>query len=325
MNLLNLITESQRLAGRVDSNFNDRSRRWLNEAQTEWVQSVPWPTLVRTETFACDGTAQLVLPPRVLTVKWLLDRTNKRPVAPNDQLDKEYAAPMVNGTAGNIDYWKEYGVVPVARQPAATGKLSLYTTASDSFSFYVAGLVENTAASGTAEQYYYVQETVVVSTTGTYQTANNYVRVDVLGKDDFTNGDVVVTDASSNLLARIPQYAYQSEYKVLQFVLVPTAGTLVDVAYIQRPPPLVDNAQQPPPAVDTEYLIWYAAGMLHQAQPGQEQAAATKLARAAEILQRRIAKEKKHGDKDWRGIPDPSYWGSEDYYEIPHNSNNYGW
>lgn len=325
MNLLNLITESQRLAGRVDSNFNDRCRRWINEAQTQWAIGVPWSTLTRVETFAMDGTALLTLPPRVLTVKWVLDKTNKHPIQPNDQLDKEYPWALSQNSPGSIQAWKELGVQPTARQPAASGTLNLFTTASDTFSVYVAGLAEATASSGTAEQYFPVHETVVVSTTGTFTTTKSYVRVEVLGKDDYTNGDVVVRDASSNQLARIPADVLQSEYRVLQFVLTPDAGTLLDIFYIQKPATLVDNAQQPPPAVETDYLIWYAAGMMHAAQPGQEQDSMTKLARAQEILQRRINKDRKHGDKDWRGIPDPNYWNAEEQYEVPISSSYYGW
>lgn len=325
MNLANLITEAQRLAGRVDSLWNDRTRRWLNEAQTQWALAVPWPDLTRAESFWVSGaTNQIVLPHRVMTVKKIADRTNKRPVRPNAQTDQEYSNELFSATTGPIDFWTEHGVQPVSRQPTAGGALQVYTTASDSFSLFVAGLAENTNASGTSEQFYFEKETLVVSSTSTYSTVKNYVRVDVLGKDDFTNGDVVVSDVSSNLLARLPANAFQCEYRVLQFVRIPDSAVQLDVWYLQRPTPLVDNAQLPPPAVDPEYLIWYAAGMIHSAQEGQEQSAQIKLARAREILDRRIAKERTQGDKDWRAIPEPLYWCNEDGYEVPANGASYG-
>jgi hypothetical protein len=324
MNLSNLITESQRLAGRVDPLFNDRTRRWLNEAQTEWAISVPWPQILRTETFVLDGTAQIVLPPRVLTVKWIMDRTNSRPIFPNERLDREMPESIVAASAGAITYWKDLGIVPVARQPSATGTVQLFTTASDSFNVYVAGLVENTTASGTPEQYYPVQETIVVGDTNTHTSVNNYTRIEVLGKDTFTNGDVVVKDAAGNQLSRIPRYVYQSSYRLLTYALVPDVGTLLDVHYIQRPAPLVDNAQLPPPGVDIEFLINYAASRIHAAQPGQQDQANAKMAIAAGIIERRAAKERTHGDKDWRGAPEPLYWCNEDQYETPYNVPYYG-
>ncbi len=324
MNLSNLITEAQRLAGRVDTDFNDRTRRWLNEAQTQWAIAIPWASLARRETFAMNGGQQLVLPPRVLTVKWLIDRTNHRPLYPNDQLDKEFPWTLIDSTAGNLQAWKEVGVQPVSRQPSAQGTLSIQTTASDNFNVFVAGLVENTTQSGTPEQFYAVQETVVVSDSAAHTTANQYVRVEVLGKDKFSAGDVIVKDAAANQLARIPYAILQSKYRVLEFVNTPSAGTLIDVFYIQEPLTLVDNAQHPPTAVETDYLLWYTAGMIHAAQ-GQDEQSQAKLAKAAQILQARIVKDRKHGDKDWRAIPDPFYWANEDQYEIPNNYTWYGW
>lgn len=324
MNLLNLITESQRLASRVDSDFNDRCRRWINEAQTQWAISVPWKTLARQETFAMDGTQNLILPERVLTVKWVLDRTNKHPIKPYDTMDQDYPWAIVQNTPGAIQAWEELGIQPVVRQPSASGTLQVQTTASDTFNVYLAGLVEDTNQSGTAEQFYTVKETVVVSSSGPNTTSNSFVRVEVFGKDKYSAGDVTLKDVSGNQLARLPAYSLQSEYRVLRFMLVPDAGTLVDIFYLQKPLPLVDNAQQPPPAVETDYLIWYAAGMMHAAQ-GQEEQSQVKLARAQEILTRRITKDRKHGDKDWRAIPDPQYWANEEQYETPNNFYFYGW
>lgn len=318
MNLSNLITEAQRLAGRVDANFNNRTRRWLNEALTQWAIGSPWAALERTETFVADGTEKLVLPPRVLTVKWIADRTNQWPLDPSRHYDREYPTALLAGTSGAARRWTEGGVQAVIRQPATAGALEIQTTASDSFGLYVQGLAENSDASGTAERYYLVEEKIDVAGSGPYSTVNSYVQIDVLGKDDYTPADVTVKDSDSNLIARLPAHGFNSEYRVVEMVLRPTAGTQFDVRYVSRPAPLIENYQTPHPSVDPEYLIWYAASMIHRAQ-GQSQDAESKRAHAQNILQTRAYKDRMHGDKDLRALPDQEYWGHDDLYTVPDN------
>lgn len=317
MNLSNLITEAQRLAGRVDTQWNDRTRRWLNEAQEEWAISVPWPTLVRTEDFVADGTARLVLPPRVLTIQWLGDTSNYRTIDPSRHMDRESPSALFQGTSGAAVLWNEQGPQAVIRQPTVAANLLIQTTQSDSFGVYIAGLVEDTTCSGTAEQYSFSEEKLDIISDSTATSVNKFVRIEVFGKDDFTPGDVTLKQGTS-LLARLAAHSYSSQYRVVELMYVPIAGTGIRVCYIQRPMPLVEIYQIPPPAVDVEYLIWYAASMIHMGQ-GQTQEGQLKRAHADSILQKRIYKERGHGDKDLRAMPSNDYWGHDDQYTVPEN------
>lgn len=316
MNLGNLITEAQRLAGRVDSNFNERTRRWINEAQNEWAISVPWPTLERSETFIANGTRTLVLPARIQAVRWVGDKSNKAEVLPNRFWNREYPSQYHGQTAGSATYWRDGGVVAVAQQPAAASQIYLDTPISDSFSVYVAGLARDSNASGTANEYYFKEEEISVTGSGPHTSVNTYVQVDVVGKDDLTPGDVVLHDSATNVLARIAANQYRPEYRTIEFLLVPAAGTEISIGYTVRPAELAANYQVPHPSVDTEYLVWYAASLIHSAQ-GQEDQAQIKRQHAEAIIQRRIYKERMHGEKDLRAIPEANYWNDEDQYIVP--------
>lgn len=312
MNLATLRTEAQRLAGRVDIDWNSRTRRFLNEAQEQWALSVPWPTLVRVESFTNHGTRAMVLPPRVRTVLWAADRTNKKPLLANAKWDKDYPDAYFGDKSGAAQLVREQGFVAVTRQPSS-GVLSFKTDTSDVFSCYAGGLREDTTASGTPDLYYFDKEQVNISGSNVVAGSKTFVRVEALGKDDFTPSDVVVRDASSNVIARIPALGYRAEYRQIELMNIPSAGTLIDIGYVQAPPVLVDDYQTPNPSIDTEYLIWYAAGLIHEAQ-GQAEQAQVKLARAREILERRIYKERMHGEKDLRARPSYDYWGTDDQY-----------
>lgn len=314
MKLQTLIQEAQRLAGRVDSNFNNRTRRWLNEAQRQWSLAVPWPTLVREETFVADGTEALIMPQRVHAILWAGDKTNKSDIKPAKFWDKEYPSSFFDRSSGKAQFWRPLGTVAAFRQPTY-GKINVITTVSDTTTFYIAGLAINSDASGTADHYHFASEELSITGVAAVQSANDYYTLETIGKDDYTNADFVVWDTSSNVLARVRGKATRSEYQKIELIHKPTQGTEIVVQYLTEPEILVDNSQIPHTSVDTEYLIWYAAANIHDAQ-GQAQEAELKRLHAERILNRKIHQLKSFGDKDWRVIPEYSYWNFDDDYEV---------
>jgi len=314
MNLATLTTEAQRLAGRVDSNWNARTKRWLNDAQKEWAAAVPWPTLVKEETFLADGTHNLILPQRVSTVVWAGDKTNYTDLKPARFWDKEWPASFFQRTSGKAQFWRPLGTVATIREPTY-GQIKIKTTVTDVTTVYLAGLTVNTDASGTAEHYTFVDEEVLVSDLSVTSSTKFFYRLDTIGKDDYTDADFEVWDSSSNVLARMRAKATRSEYQKIELIHVPAAGTEIVVQYLTEPEKLVANNQIPHASVDTEYLIWHAAATIHDAQ-GQAQEAVLKRAHAKEILERRIHQLKSFGDKDHRALPEYSYWNFEDDMEV---------
>ncbi len=315
MHVGEIITLAQRLAGRVDPGFDARTLRFINEGVDNWARKIPWPTLRRVSDFVATGSRELILPPHVLRVVWVADKTNKAPVSPLDPWDREYPARYMGESAGNADFWREEGVVPVTAQPASPTPLVVRTTASDSFTAHIAGYARDTTASGTADYEYFVEEALAINGTGPYSSANQYIRVISIGKDDLTNGDLNVFNGST-LISRVTKNRYRAEYRRIEFLQIPSAGTDIRVGFLERPPALTTSHQQAHPAIDPDYLVWYAAGLIHHAQ-NQKDMGDLYVARAESKLQDRIYAERMHGDRDLQGIPDQGYWSNEDQYSWP--------
>lgn len=317
MNFSSIVTEAQRLAGRVDNDWQPRTKRWINEAQEQWAIAVPWPTLVKEEDFTNFGTRSMVLPPRVKGVLRVADKTNAMPLDRAQHWDREAPNQFYGNSNGQGQWWRELGFTSTLRQPAATAVFSCSTPQSCTVNVYVAGLALDTTASGTADQYYFARDVVNVAGSGVYTGTKLFYQIDTVGKDAYTPGDVVVRDGSSNILARVLADSYRSQYRTIDILPIPVSGTVFNIQYTTAPESLIDTWQIPHTAVDIEYLIWYAAGMIAKAQ-AQEQQSASCLARAKEILDRRIYKERGQGDQDWRVLPSPDYWGHDDWlYEVP--------
>jgi hypothetical protein len=314
--LSDLVTEAQRLAGRVDPNWYSRTARWINEAQEQWSIGVPWNTLIEEESFISDGAPDLLLPSRVQTVMWIADTANARPLIKSDHWEREIPNEFLKASTGTTFLYREVGVDAVIKPSFSSDRLLIEATATDTASIYIEGLATDSAASGYADALYRASETIDVINLSTYTTANVYVKVDVIGKDKYTVGDYIIRGGGVGTLARLNSVDLRTKYRHLELAPIPAAGTVLYVQYLKAPTPLTALSQCPHPAIDEEYLIWYAAGMIRESQ-GETQQAAGCLARAQQILERRIYKERMFGDKDLRAMPDPNYWNDEDQYQVP--------
>jgi hypothetical protein len=314
MNLGTLKTETARLAGRVDGNWSSRIRRFLNEAQRDWASKIPWPTLIKFEDFSSLGTRTMVLPQHVLFVRHAADKTNQRPLYYSEQWDREYPASYFGGASGSPLFTRERGVTAITKQPTTEETYTIKTSQSDVCNVYIGGLVQDTTASGTPDFQYFDKESISVVDDSEVAGTKSFVRVDVIGKDDFTSADIVVRDTSSNVVARIPALEYTAEYRQIELMHIPVAGTVIQVEYINKPAPLIEDYQVPHPSIKPEFLIWHAAALMHFAQ-GQVDEGTVKMQRATEWLQQEIYKERGFGDRDWRMLPDISYYNDEDQYD----------
>lgn len=319
MNLATLIDRAQELAGRKDTSWDVRTRRWLNEAQSQWATELPWPQLKKLEDFTFNSTEAsgrvMVFPQRVHKVLRIGDETNKRRLIPASHPDLEFPSSHFQNTSGVALNWREIGAGAVTEQPTSATTLDFQTITSDVFSGYIAGLAQDTTASGTPNELYFNEEEVSISSSDVTTTAGLYVRIDTIGKNDTTTADVTVKNGSTTI-ARIPANAYRSEYRRIELTLAPSDGTVFQVEYSQKPRPLLENYQVPAPEVDTDFLVWYASSQIKRAQ-GNLQEAEFHMNRATQILQRRADFERNVGDQDFRAFPEPLYHADEDQYTWP--------
>jgi hypothetical protein len=315
MDVATLTNRAQRIAGRVDSGFDSRTVQFLNEAVEHWARANPWPGLRRTGEFVADGTRNLILPQHVFHVQWIADKTNKFPLEAKDLWDREARDEYLGDTTGPAFWWREVGVTPITQQPTTPALLTVRTDVSDSFSAHIAGIAQDTTASGTANYEYFTEEQLNVAGSAAVSTVNYYIRVMTVGKNDFTAGDLKVYNGST-LIGRIAANRYRSEYRNVEFLTIPEGGTLLRIGYLEAPNPLTAAYQNPHPSINPEFLVWYAAGLIHKAQNESDQGELC-IQRALQILNARSFKEKDHGDQDHGLYPDQGYWGSENLYSWP--------
>lgn len=323
MKLSDIVDRAQELADRKDTKWDARCRRWTNEAIEQWALKLPWPTLKRSEDFTFDSREAtgriLTLPQYVLKVLTVADDTNNRVVRRGENPDLDFPLKHLDNSATAALFFRELGFAAVHDQPAAAAALRAQSTVSDAVTIYVAGLAQDTAASGTPDQTYQARESIITSGSSITAGSTLFVRVDTIGKDsDSSNGDVLISTAADGQLARIYQDDDMSRYRQLEFLGAPTAGTVFQIEYLLKPHPLRASNDFPPPAVDIDYIIWYVTSMIHRAQGNVEEAEVF-LARAEGILERNASFEKNAGDQDYRAFPESLYWANEDQYTWPEN------
>jgi hypothetical protein len=290
--------------------------RWLNEAQDQWNISVPWPQMVEEEEFVCDGSATLLLPARVGAVMWIADKANTRALIKSDNFDREIPRELLGAQVGTPYMYREMGIDPIIKPNLSLGYLSVYATATDTAQIFIEGISVDSAASGYADAHYATNELITVVDNAIYTSVNQYVKITSLGKDKVTEGDYIFSGGGVGTIARLNKGEFRTSYRHIEIAPIPNQGTVIYVNFLRQPNPLVHTYQVSTPGVDNEYLIWYAAAMIREAQ-GEVQQAAGCFARAQQILDRKIYKERMFGDKDLRAMPDPNYWNDEDQYEVP--------
>lgn len=294
-----LVIEVQRLTGRNDSGFQDRIKKALNRALRQWARALPWDGLKQHGSITHSGGRELVLPAEVERLVWLLDKTNREPVAAESQWDRNYPYELSNNTAGHAIVWEDGGFSPV--WTGVSGPLSIYSSgASDVLSVYVTGQVQHPSQSGPLGLYWAGETFNLVGTTVASGT-NGFYRVDSIAKTDDAEGYVTVCCAGTPVAVLSP-FDTESQYRKVRLMEVPAVGTeFLYCAYV-RPTPLVNGSQTPPPSVDSDFLVWAAASdIFWQLKEGQRASGAWK--KAEEIARHERGVEMGFGD--WHGRVTP--------------------
>lgn len=312
MDLGTIINRAQRLAGRVDPNFDSRTIQFVNEGVEEWARKRPWLGLRRTETHWTTGERRQAMPPYMFQVLSLGDVAKAVSIIAKEDWDREDPSRYFSDTAGNPYYWREVATWPVSWQPAETEPARVWVQCSNpsSVNLHLAGFALDTNRSGTADALYEIEEILAVAGPSPYTSVNEYVFLSSAGKDEITELPMAVHfGATSN--SRIPATRYRSNYRVVEFETIPAAGVELRVEYLQYPNALTRVEQQPHPSITPEFLIWYAAAQIHLAM-GEDQAASLKAGKATEILNARALQEGSFADRESQLRPDFRYWNFQD-------------
>lgn len=315
MDVGTLINAAQELAGRKDEGFNARSLSFLNEAVEHWSLALPWSTLRTEIDLVADGTARLVLPHFVRTVRWLADKSNARPIDPKEMWDREFPERKFNTSTGNASFWQEMGIEPVYRQPASAAQITARSTISDSFTVHLTGLTLDTTQSGTAGATFFTQEILSIVGSGPVTTSVFFTKLHSIGCSKTRDADLLVLNGSTQI-GRIQGQEQEGIYRVVELADIPSAGTIIAAGILIQPNRLTLTTHVPHPSINPEYLKWFTVGLIHKAQNQVDMAEAA-IVRANQILAQRVSQEKLGGDRDLGFIPDQQYWGSENFQAWP--------
>lgn len=308
--LKDLIDRTQRLADRVDPSYRGRALDALDEAVQWYASQMPWRALQRTEDFFALGQ-YLVLPDRVNKVITIGDRTNSRPLNPGDSFERRRPGSHFQKTPGASFEWRTMGYAPLVKEMAGETQLLFSTATSEAINVSIAGLVNDTAASGTALALREAKE--VISLGGSTEASTQvYTRITSIQKDKGTTNDLVIGSAADGLLSRIPSWETRPLFRNIE--LSPrSSGQTMEVTYFRRPDRLTQESDTIDPGINEEAILWRAVGNMHWIdQEGQQAERAWKKASEAAIAKR--TEEETFGEIDLHVEPWAGYMSLENEF-----------
>jgi len=300
----NIIDQALRLVNRVDSSYRQRALDAIERNIRYYAERLPWPSLVRQETFYSNGTDNFVFPQRVRQLISVGDNTHKSYVPPGKHFERQYPEWQLGSKpSGGPFQWRPMGVVPVIQDPAAATYLELNTQASDSQTVYIRGTAQDTTASGTPLEFYETEESVTAVQTPV-TTTNLFYRVFSIEAANLDRGSDVIARYSTGSLpaARVPTFDRHSKYNRIEWLAKPAAGAAFQCQYYADPPKMNSETQALDPQIPEDYLLWRTVGDLHWIAE-QPQAANAAWGRADELLKTKIDAETTHGDQNHQAIP----------------------
>jgi hypothetical protein len=300
MNFSELKTEVKRLTGRNDTQFDARIEQAINRALRHWARLIPWDGLQRVEDITHNGGRTLIFPAEVDRVRWIMDKTNFRPVEAGSQWDRDDTYSWANDTANYADEWQLDGFTPV--MTGVSGPLEVYTSdASDVVTVWFQGQV--LASGGTAPQdLYRVGETVNIAGTTPVTTTNSYYNIEAIVKDADTTGYLEVK-SQGTVVGRIDRFERSPAHVRVRFMDIPATGTVFKYGAFLKPTPLVNDNQTTHPSVEPDFLIWEAAkDVFWQLREGTRATAAKR--QAEEIAGNAMSKDRMFSDWEGRVVPE---------------------
>jgi len=233
------------------------------------------------------STSQYGLPLNVSRILNIEDGTNNRRL--REISSREYDR-LYPGTSSSGDARRYYvlGSIGVQTQPASPGTVTVVSdSASDGTSFFIR--IQGLDANGV-----WISEQVTMNGTTNVTTTASFTTVEQVAKSQNSGnewtGQVTVSDASANVLTRIPKAVTSPNHLRVEFYPIPDAVVSLTVRAMARKPDLFDDDDWPQIHEDFHMLIIDGAGpelMLAAGKPQQAQRMQLDFARTLPIFKGR--------------------------------------
>jgi len=301
--LAQIIEACEFRTGFKDSSYRTRWVEFVNKAIREYSRRQPWEGLEEVLTLVADGTKYLYLPHYVDTIVHIVNVTSRIPLTREGDWDREATSAYVDQTAGTAIAYDKIGTVAALREP--TGYLVLQSThASDLQTICFNGIAANSGASGTALTDSFTTLSVGATGTSPLTLSTLFTHIVSVGKATISNGDFFVYDAGASMkhTAYINRYSSDSHFKRLQLLYVPAAGTIFELRFRYKVPPIALDEQSPHPSIPFDYLVAETIATHHRERE-QDQKAALVSNEATRLLEGEAHKETNFDEPYSRIIP----------------------
>ena len=249
------------------------------------------------------GGRELVFPPEVEQVVWLLDKTNSAAVAAASlQWDREHPYSYAQDYSSYARFWEPAGITPLFT--SFSGYISFRSSEADEIGIRIVGRANYSGVSGPPQLNYYADTTVTlpgIADTGV-TIPIRYKSIDAIKIASAPEG-VVSIWSGGGPIGLMNKFNLEPRYVRVRLLDIPAVGTVFKYGAFVAPAQLIDNEQPLPPYIREEFVTWLAASELyfHLRDPEKQQMAWTQ---AQKILREEQSKERMFSDTGMRITPE---------------------
>lgn len=303
MDFEDIKNEVRNITGRNDATFDVRIGNAINRAIRQWVREFPWQGNKVVAEITSAGGRELIFPPEVEQVMWLLDATNYTEVAAaTQQWDREYPYRYAADYSSYARFWEPAGVVPLFT--GFSGYISFRSSEADDDQIRIIGRANFSGVSGPPQLNYYADTTVTLpGVAGTGATCTTlFTHIDAIKIANAPDG-VVSIWSGAGPVGLMNKFNLEPRYVRVRLMDIPTTGTKFKYGAYVAPAQLIDNAQPLPPYIREEFVSWLAASEVyfHLRDTEKQQMAWNQ---AQRILTEEKGKERMFGDSQQQIVPE---------------------
>lgn len=303
MNLGQLIAECESRSGLHDPAYRTQWVRFLNGAVREFARTRPWDGLEDSVDLLTDGSKYLFAPPYVDTIVGLFNLDVPGEIPRDGPLERLSPTTEAYDTPGRPLVYDRKGEVATIRDPV--GHCWFRSShASDGDLLTIAGLVHNSAASGSALERTIQTLTIAAAGISPVTLTTLFAKIFSIARATEANGDTTFYDAGASdaWISHLSRNQTTAKFSRLQLAYVPPAGTRLRLRFRYTVPYLIEDSEAPHPAVRPDFLINTALAS-HWQEQEQFQKAQYLEGKASQTLEREANKDANFSEPNSRILP----------------------